>query len=77
MAFVGPPAIEPPGIPVDSAHPHHEGQCLVAGRKFFVYLLGQLAHRGLHMVQIGLLVGLEPRALVVEANTPEKIIGGL
>ena len=75
MALVGSPAEQAPGVPIDPAHPDHQGEVLVAGGELLVHPLGQLPQGGLDLVQIGLLVGLKPTALVVEADAPEEVVG--
>ena len=74
VGFVGSPAIQPPRIPIDAADAQHQGQFFVGGGEFFIDVFPQRPQGGLDIVEVLLLVALEPGALVVEPNAPEKIL---
>ena len=65
MILVGPPAIEPPGVPVDAGDLAHQGFPLELRGHVVVELVPQLLHGPVEVVQVVLLVGFAPGPLVV------------
>ena len=75
VVFVGPAAMEPPGVPVDAGHLADEPQVRPLLGEEVMELVRQSAHGLIELGEIGLLVGFKPAALIVEADAPHEVHG--
>ena len=73
MVLVGPLSVEAAGVPVDAADVEVQPQLGEFFREPAVDLPPQLQSGLVEVLEVFLLVGLEPGAVVVEADAPHEI----